>query len=120
MIETKEAIKIPIIKIFEGDIFKFDLKDDEDVILNSIKVYAIYGSAIYGSCMGEPVTFDIQKLSKEEIRVIPHSAHNKFMIKYYRLVNATTYTIKAKDIPRYKNMDGSISISFDKNGTVIN
>ena len=70
--------------------------------------------------MGEPVTFDIQKLSKEEIRVIPHSAHNKFMIKYYRLVNATTYTIKAKDIPRYKNMDGSISISFDKNGTVIN
>ena len=114
MIETKETLKMPIIKIFEGDIFKFDLKD-EDVILNSINVYAIYGS-----CMGEPVTFDIQKLSKEEIRVIPHSAHDKFMIKYYRLVNATTCTIKAEDIPRYKNMDGSISISFDKNGTVIN
>lgn len=114
MIETKEAIKIPIIKIFEGGIFKFDLKD-ENVILNSIEV-----CAIYGSCMGELVTFDIQKLSKEEISVIPHSAHDKFMIKYYRLVNATTYTIKAKDIPRYKNVDGSISISFDKNGTVIN
>ena len=114
MIETKESIKIPIMKTFEGSIFKFDSKD-ENVILNSIEVYTVYGS-----CMGVPVTFDIQKLSKEEIRVIPHSAHNKFMIKYYRLVNATTYTIKAKDIPRYKNMDGSISISFDKNGTVIN
>lgn len=114
MIETKEVIKIPIIKTFEGGIFKFDLKD-ENVILNSIEV-----CTIYGSCMGEPVTFDIQKLSKEEISVIPHSAHDKFMIKYYRLVNATTYTIKAKDIPRYKNLDGSISISFDKNGTVIN
>lgn len=114
MIETKESIKMPIMKTFEGGIFKFDSKD-ENVILNSIEVYTIYGS-----CMGESVTFDIQKLSKEEIRVIPHSAHNKFMIKYYRLVNATTYTIKAKNIPRYKNMDGSISISFDKNGTVIN
>ena len=114
MIETKESIKMPIMKTFEGGIFKFDSKD-ENVILNSIEVYTIYGS-----CMGEPVTFDIQKLSKEEIRVIPHSAHNKFMIKYYRLVNATKCTIKAKDIPRYKNMDGSILISFDKNGTVIN
>ena len=114
MIETKEAIKIPIMRIFEGSIFKFDSKD-ENVILNSIEVFTVYGS-----CIGEPVTFNIQKLSKEEISVIPHSAHDKFMIKYYRLVNATTYTFKAKDIQRYKNMDGSISISFDKNGTIIN
>lgn len=108
----KETI-IPVIKVFDGSTFNLDL--NESIILNSIDVYKAYEG-----CVGELVPFDIQKISKKEMRIIPHSTHDKFIIKYDHMVYATTFMIRKEDFPRYKNTDGFISISFNENGTVIN
>lgn len=114
MTETKEVIKIPMIKTFKGSIFEFDLKN-ENIILNSINVYAVYES-----CLGEFVPFDIQKLTKEEIRVIPRSTHDEFLIKYERVINAKKIEIKAEDIPKYKFDNNNYTFYFDCKGTLLN
>ncbi len=115
MDKIKEIIKIPIMKVFSEPVFYLNLHD-RDIILNSIYVCEVDED----NGTGKPVLFNIQKISEDEIRVIPNSSHKKFFIRYDCMVKAITFTIKAKDVPKYKNTDGSISISFDKTGTIIN
>lgn len=114
MTEKKELIQMPMTKIFDGSVFNLNLKS-ENIVLNSINVYTVYKSSI-----GESVPFDIQKLSKEEMRIVPHSIHNKFMIKYERLVNATKIEIKAEDIPKYKFDNNTYTFYFDCNWHLLN
>lgn len=112
MIETKEITRLLMRHYFKGRYF--DLHKD-DVILNTIQVYEIRDGEL-----GRQIPFNIQVDWKDEYRIVPNSSNYEFFIAYYCLVKTRKIEIKTKDIPRYKNMDGSISISFDKNGTVIN
>ena len=112
MTEVKEITRLLMRHYFKGRYY--DLHKD-DIILNTIKVYEIRDGLL-----GKQISFDIQVGGENEYRIVPSSSNYEFFIAYYCLVKARKIVIKAEDIPRYKNMDGSISISFDKNGTIIN
>lgn len=112
MTNTKEITRLLMRHYFKGRYF--DLYKD-DVILNTIQVYEIRDEEL-----GRQVPFDIQVAGEDEYRIVPNSSNYEFFIAYYCLVKTRKIVIKAEDIPRYKNMNVSMSISFDKNGTIIN
>lgn len=108
----KELIKIFKTKNFVGDSY---ILEDEDIILDSIKVYKTIDSNIIG-LMCFDISFDNNSMGYEIfVKGIPST----YTIIYQVVIEAYKINISADDLPNYKNKDGNYDIFFDEKLNVI-
>ena len=95
----KELCKVPCIKYFEDDRFILKYSENENIILNSIKVARLNED----NTLNAFIAFDISVRSDECI-IKPCLTYGKFIIMYERYVYANKVIIKSDQIP-YCNMN---------------
>lgn len=89
MTEAKEITKILERHYFSGRFFDIH---EEDIILNTIKVYEIRDGEL-----SKQIPYDIQVVGEKGYRIIPASPNFEFFVAYYRLVKVMKIEIKSDD-----------------------
>lgn len=108
----KELIKVFKTKEFVGDYY---ILKDEDIILDSIKVYKNVDSNIIG-LMCFYISFDNKSMGYE---IIVKGIPSAYTIIYQVVIEGYKIDISANDLPKYKNEDGNYNIFFDEKLNVI-
>lgn len=105
MKKEKGLFKVPYMEVFSGKYFNLNKKD---VILDSVKVRAVYGESNFG----DEIPFRIE-VDEDDFRIFPKSPCDQFFIRYDRMINCYKINVTPDDLPGYKNSNGSYSFYFD-------
>lgn len=108
----KELIKVYKAKEFVGDSY---ILEDEDIVLNSIKVYKNVDSNIIG-LMCFDISFDNKSMGYE---IIVKGIPSAYTIIYQVVIEGYKINISANDLPKYKDKNDDITICFDNELNVI-
>ena len=107
----KELIKVWKAKEFVGDSY---ILEDEDIVLNSIKVYKNVDFNIIGL-----MCFDISFDKSMGYKIIVKGIPSAYTIIYQVVIEGYKINISANDLPKYKDKNDNITICFDNELNVI-
>lgn len=108
----KELIKVCKVKEFVGDSY---ILEDEDIVLNSIKVYKNVDFNIIG-LMCFDISFDNKSMG---YKIIVKGIPSAYTIIYQVVIEGYKINISANDLTKYKDKNDDITICFDNELNVI-